>query len=72
MPNSTEVMSPVVDVTTFMPSRKAKASMGSMPNVNGNISARVTGPPSPGQNPDREADDDADEHQHHRVWAEDL
>nr|BAA23267.1 hypothetical protein [Nocardioides sp.] len=51
IPNSTEVRSPVVDVTTSMPRRKAKASIGCIANVNGSIRANVTGPPSPGRIP---------------------
>jgi len=44
-------MSPVVSVTTNMPSRKANASTGCIPKVNGSISASVTDPPNPGRIP---------------------
>jgi hypothetical protein len=51
MPNRTEVMSPVVAVTTHMPSRNANAWMGVMSKMNGSISASVTDPPRPGRMP---------------------
>jgi hypothetical protein len=44
-------MSPVVDVTESIPSRKAKASSGFMSKTNGSISASVTRPPMPGRIP---------------------
>ena len=50
-PNRMEVMSPVVAVTASIPSRKAKADTGSMPNVNGSINASATTPPRPGRIP---------------------
>jgi hypothetical protein len=50
-PKSTEVISPVVAVTTAMPRRNAKAWTGSISNVNGSISAKVTAPPRPGRIP---------------------
>ena len=51
MPNSMDVMSPVVAVTADMPRRKANASTASILKMNGSISASVTGPPSPGRMP---------------------
>ena len=41
----------MVAVTTYMPSRKAKACTGSMAKVKGSISARLTEPPRPGRMP---------------------
>src|SRR5687767_1688793 len=50
-PNRMDVMSPVVAVTAAMPSRNANASAALMVKMNGNISASVVGPPSPGRMP---------------------
>jgi len=51
MPNSTEVMSPVVAVTACIPSRKANAEIASIGYTNGIIMASVAAPPSPGRMP---------------------
>ncbi len=51
MPNSTDVMSPVVLTTQAIPSRNAKASTGVIFTTKGSISAIAVGPPSPGRIP---------------------
>ena len=48
---STDVISPVVDVTAVMPSRNAKASTALILKTNGNIKAIAVGPPKPGRIP---------------------
>ena len=41
----------LVDVTAYIPSSNANAGTGSMPKVNGSISASPTAPPNPGTAP---------------------
>jgi hypothetical protein len=51
IPNSMEVISPVVDVTASIPRRNANASTGFISKVKGSMSARVVTPPTPGRIP---------------------
>ena len=46
-----EAMLSLVDVTAYMPSSSANAGTGSIPKVNGSISASPTAPPRPGTAP---------------------
>ena len=50
-PNRIEVMSPVVPVTAYIPSRNANACTGSISKMNGSMRATAPGLPMPGRMP---------------------